>query len=357
MSVALSIDEKGRFFELHDCLVKTENLKKYYSEEGRLSFFSVGSIKYVVRAVDNLDLHIHRNEVLGLVGESGCGKSTLGKTILRLEEPTSGKIFFENQDITHYSHDSLKSIRKKMQIIFQDPASSLNPRKTVSDIISQPLNVHGLVSGKRDTIDRVADLLRKVGLERDHMDRYPHQFSGGQRQRICIARAIALNPTFLVADEVVSALDVSIQAQILNLLMILKNDLNLSILFISHDLSVVRQISDRVAVMYLGRIVEMAPSENLFSAPRHPYTRALLSAIPIPDVQIGWSPVILKGETPSPSRRPEGCSFHPRCPEVFDLCDKEDVELVEISAGHSVACHLYRGQETPGKTESGKDRP
>ena len=189
----------------------------------------------------------------------------------------------------------------------------------------------------------------EVGLERDHKDRYPHQFSGGQRQRICIARAIALNPTFLVADEVVSALDVSIQAQILKLLLILKNDLNLSILFISHDLSVVRQISDKVAVMYLGRIVEMAPSENLFSAPRHPYTRALISAIPIPDMQICWRPTILQGETPSPSRRPEGCSFHPRCPEAFDLCDKEDVELVEITEGHSVACHLYRSQDSPLK--------
>jgi oligopeptide/dipeptide ABC transporter ATP-binding protein len=323
----------------------TKTLRKYYSEEGRLSFFSLGSSKSLVKAVDNIDLHIYRNEVLGLVGESGCGKSTLGKTIMRLEDPTSGSIFFENHNITDLSQKKLKPIRKKMQIIFQDPASSLNPRKTVLETISQPLKVHGLASGKSEIFERVADLLEKVGLEKDHMERYPHQFSGGQRQRICIARAIALNPIFLVADEVVSALDVSIQAQILNLLMILKNDLNLSMLFISHDLSVVRQVSDRVAVMYLGAIVEMAPSENLFSSPLHPYTQALLSAIPAPDVEIGWRPVILHGEAPSPSQRPKGCFFHPRCPKAFDLCEKESVSLNEIARDHFVACHLYRARE------------
>jgi len=336
---------KGKVFQLDDYLVKTTNLRKYYSEEGRLSFFSLVSRKSLVKAVDSIDLQIHKNEVLGLVGESGCGKSTLGKTIMRLEEPTSGSIFFENRNITQLSQEELKPIRRKMQIIFQDPASSLNPRKTVLETISQPLKVHGLVSGKSAIVERVADLLQKVGLEKDHMERYPHQFSGGQRQRICIARAIALNPIFLVADEVVSALDVSIQAQILNLLMILKNDLNLSILFISHDLSVVRQVSDRVAVMYLGGIVEMAPSENLFSSPFHPYTQALISAIPVPDVEIGWSPVILHGETPSPSQRPEGCFFHPRCPKAFDLCEKEGASLNEIAQGHFVACHLYRARE------------
>jgi len=331
---------------LNDYLLKTYKLTKYYSEEKRISFFSLGPGKSLVRAVDNINLFVHRNEVLGLVGESGCGKSTLGKTIIRLEEPTSGKIFFEDQDITNLSQERLKSHRKKMQIIFQDPASSLNPRKTVFEIISQPLKVHGMVSNKSDTSDRVADLLKKVGLEKSHMERYPHQFSGGQKQRICIARAIALEPIFLVADEVVSALDVSIQAQILNLLVILKNDLNLSILFISHDLSVVRQISDRVAVMYLGKIVEVAPSENLFSSPLHPYTQALMSAIPVPDVEIGWNPIILQGDTPSPSQRPQGCFFHPRCSKMIDICDKEDISLNAVSQGHFVACHLYSGRST-----------
>jgi oligopeptide transport system ATP-binding protein len=333
------------FLALNDYLVRTSSLKKYYIGEEKLSFFSLGSRKALVRAVDEVDLFIHRNEVLGLVGESGCGKSTLGKTIIRLEEPTSGKIFFESQDITHLSPGVLKAIRKKMQIIFQDPASSLNPRRKILEAISQPLKVHGIVSGKKEAVERVADLLEKVGLEKDHMERYPHQFSGGQRQRICIARAIALNPIFLVADEVVSALDVSIQAQILNLLVILKEALDLSILFISHDLSVVRQISDRVAVMYLGRIVEMAPSEDLFSSPYHPYTQALMSAIPVPDVDIGWSPIILQGETPSPSQCPKGCAFHPRCPKAFDICQQEDLRLNKIGEDHFVACHLYKGTE------------
>ncbi|MBU2498995.1 MAG: dipeptide/oligopeptide/nickel ABC transporter ATP-binding protein, partial [Proteobacteria bacterium] len=246
------MNERENVLELDEYLIRTSNLKKYYAEEGRLSFFSLKSTKSLVRAVDQVDLLIGRNEVLGLVGESGCGKSTLGRTIIRLEEPTSGRIFFLGREITHLSQHDLKAFRKKMQIIFQDPASSLNPRKTVFEIISQPLKVHGKVSGKKATVERVADLFDKVGLERNHMERYPHQFSGGQRQRVCIARAIALDPVFLVADEVVSALDVSIQAQILNLLMVLKEELHLSILFISHDLSVVRQISDRVAVMYIG---------------------------------------------------------------------------------------------------------
>lgn len=330
---------------MNEVLIKISNLSKHYSEEGRIPFFSLGSSKRHIRAVDNINLFIKRNEVLGLVGESGCGKSTLGKTIIRLEEPTSGKIFFENQEITDLPPKGMKPLRKKMQIIFQDPYSSLNPRKTIFQIISQPLEVYGLVSSKNERIDHVANLLQKVGLETNHMERYPHQFSGGQRQRICIARAISLDPSFLVADEVVSALDVSIQAQILNLLIVLKNDLNLSILFISHDLSVVRQVSDRVAVMYLGRIVEMAPSESLFSSPLHPYTQALMSAIPVPDAEIGWNPILLKGEIPSPSQRPKGCSFHPRCPRVLNLCKEQDVPLHEISQGHFVACHLYSGKD------------
>jgi oligopeptide/dipeptide ABC transporter ATP-binding protein len=331
---------------LHDVLVEVSNLSKHYFEEGRVPFFSMGFKKPNIRAVDDINLFIRKNEVLGLVGESGCGKSTLGRTMIRLEEPTSGRIILENQDITHLPQKKLKSLRKKMQIVFQDPYSSLNPRKTVFQIISQPLEVHGMVFGKSDMVERVAQLLQRVGLEEDHMERYPHQFSGGQRQRICIARAISLDPSFLVADEVVSALDVSIQAQILNLLIVLKNDLRLSVLFISHDLSVVRQVSDRVAVMYLGKIVEIAPTENLFSNSFHPYTQALMSAIPVPDVEMGWHPILLQGEIPSPSECPSGCAFHPRCPRAFSVCDKHEVTLHEISQDHFVACHLYDGKKT-----------
>lgn len=336
------------FLKLEKALIEISKLSKYYFEEGRIPFFSFGSRKKDIRAVDKVNLLIRRNEVLGLVGESGCGKSTLGRTIIRLEEPTSGRIFFENEDITHLPQNRLKSLRKKMQIIFQDPYSSLNPRKTVFQIIGQPLEVHGLASNKNRKVSQVADLLQKVGLEKNHMERYPHQFSGGQRQRICIARAISLDPVFLVADEVVSALDVSIQAQILNLLVILRKELNLSILFISHDLSVVRQVSDRVAVMYLGKIVEVAPSENLFSSPFHPYTQALMSAIPVPDVETGWNPILLRGEIPSPSQYFTGCSFHPRCPRVFDTCSKETVSLREIAQDHFLACHLYSGTKCSG---------
>ena len=321
-------------------IIKALKLSKYYPDGKNLSFFPRGASASRLKAVDNVSLAIQKNEVLGLVGESGCGKSTLGKTILRLEEPTTGKIFFNNQDITHVTQDRLKVLRKKIQIIFQDPAASLNPRKTVFQIISQPLKIHGLVSGKSEAIYRVSDLLEKVGLEKSHMERYPHQFSGGQKQRICIARAISMDPVLLVADEVVSALDVSVQAQILNLLVVLKGDLDLSILFISHDLSVVRQISDRVAVMYLGKIVELAPSENLFTSPLHPYTQALMSAIPVPDAEMGWNPILLQGETPSPSQRPSGCSFHPRCPKATGKCEKAEGLLKKVSAGHFVRCHL-----------------
>ncbi|MBL7176791.1 MAG: ATP-binding cassette domain-containing protein [Desulfobacteraceae bacterium] len=326
---------------MSEYIIRTSNLRKYYSEEKRTSFFSLRSARSHVRAVELINLSIKKNEALGLVGESGCGKSTLGKIIIRLEEPTSGNIFFNNQDITNLPQGELKNLRKKFQIIFQDPSSSLNPRKTVFQILSQPLKVHGIASDKKEILNRVVDLLEKVGLEKSHMERYPHQFSGGQRQRICIARAISLDPIFLVADEVVSALDVSVQAQILNLLVLLKDDLNLSILFISHDLSVVRQISDRVAVMYLGKIVELSPSEDLFTKPLHPYTQALMSAIPIPDAGIVWNPILLEGETPNPSQHPRGCAFHPRCQKVFERCKKEEVTLREINPGHFAACHLW----------------
>ena len=330
---------------MSDFIVQTLNLCKYYYEESRLPFLSLGKPSRHVRAVDNISLGIERNEVLGLVGESGCGKSSLGKTIIRLEEPTSGEIIFENQDITHLSHAQMMPIRRKMQIILQDPYASLNPRKTVFQIINQALELHWPDSTKSERTERVEELVEKVGLETNQLKRYPHQFSGGQRQRICIARAISFDPIFLVADEVVSALDVSIQAQILNLLLFLKKDLELSILFISHDLSVVRQLSDRVAVMYLGKIVEMASSDDLFSNPMHPYTQALMSAIPIPDADKKWDPILLKGEPPSPLQRPKGCYFHPRCHKAFQVCDKENVSLNEIDSGHFVACHLFAGAD------------
>lgn len=329
---------------MDESVIKVLNLKKYYSEGKNLAFLPWVSPGSYLKAVDNINLSIRKNEVLGLVGESGCGKSTLGKTILRLEEPTAGKIFFKDQDITYISQEELKILRRKIQIIFQDPASSLNPRKTVFQTISQPLKIHKLVSTKSEMIDRVENLLEKVGMEKNHMERYPHQFSGGQKQRICIARAISMIPSFLVADEVVSALDVSVQAQILNLLNVLKNDLELSILFISHDLSVVRQISDRVAVMYLGKIVELAPSENLFTSPMHPYTQALISAIPIPEADTKWTPILLKGEAPSPYQELMGCSFQTRCSNVFDRCKTEEVRLKQVKDGHFVRCHLYNGQ-------------
>lgn len=324
-------------------ILAVSNLKKYYREEKRLSFSSTAAGATYLRAVDDVSFSMGPNEVLGLVGESGCGKSTLGKTLIRLEEPTSGRIQFEGRDITRLSQEDLRALRRKMQIVFQDPASSLNPRKTVFQIISQPLRVHGLARSKSEALDRVADILDRVGLEREHLARYPHQFSGGQRQRICIARAISLGPSFLVADEVVSALDVSVQAQILNLLLTLKQEMALAILFISHDLSVVRQVSDRVAVMYLGKIVELAPSEDLFSHPLHPYTQALMSAIPVPDADVDWMPTLLKGETPSPTQRPPGCAFHPRCPLALEPCSTQAVVLEETDPGHFAACHLLQG--------------
>lgn len=327
-----------------DFIVQTSNLCKYYYEESRLPFLSFGKKSRHVKAVDNISLGIERNEVLGLVGESGCGKSTLGKTIIRLEEPTSGTIFFEDQDITNLSMEQIKPLRRKMQIILQDPYASLNPRKTVFQIVSQPLELHWPDSKKKERMERVEELIDKVGLEKNQLKRYPHQFSGGQRQRICIARAISFDPIFLVADEVVSALDVSVQAQILNLLLFLKRDLNLSILFISHDLSVVRQICDRVAVMYLGRIVETASSDELFNNPLHPYTQALMSAIPIPDVEKKWEPILLRGEPPNPSLRPAGCYFHPRCHKVLGICKKQYVTLNEVNSRHFVACHLFESK-------------
>lgn len=324
------------FMNKNDILVEVKNLKKFFPV--RTHFFS--RQKAFVQAVSGVSLSIKRGETLGLVGESGCGKSTLGRLILRLEEPTAGEIFFEGENILQYKAERLRQLRRQMQIIFQDPYSSLNPRKTVGSIIGEPLIIHK-IGTKKEQEERVRYLMEVVGLRPEHINRYPHEFSGGQRQRIGIARALALNPKLIIADEPVSALDVSIQAQVLNLLEDLQDEFHLTYLFIAHDLSVVEHISDRVAVMHLGRIAELARSEDLYQNPKHPYTQALLSANPIPDPTIARQRVILQGEVPSPLNPPPGCNFHTRCPQRFDPCDKEVPQLKEVEPDHWVACYLY----------------
>jgi oligopeptide/dipeptide ABC transporter ATP-binding protein len=302
--------------------------------------------KNEVHAVDGVSFDIHKSEAFGLVGESGCGKSTTGKLIVRLLEPTSGSIFFDDQDISQLSGRVLKEMRRNLQIIFQNPYSSLDPRWSIERSLSEPLITHNIVS-KRQVKERIAELLRTVGLDPDYMYRYPHQFSGGQTQRIGLARALAVNPALLVADEPVSALDVSVQAQILNLMQDLQEASELSILFISHDLSVVRYLSDRVGVMYLGKLVEMAPVEELFANPAHPYTQVLLSAIPVPSIRRKRQPIILEGEVPSPIHPPSHCRFRTRCPHVMDICAEIDPPVVNMGNDHVVACHLVFGRPDP----------
>ena len=293
-----------------------------------------------VHAVDGVSFHIEKGETLGLVGESGCGKSTTGRCILRLIEPTSGEVWFEGKDVAAMGKSELRAVARDMQIIFQDPFASLNPRMTVGAIIGEALVIHGLAANRRALEERVVELLERVGLQPDHMRRFPHEFSGGQRQRIGIARALALNPKLIVGDEPVSALDVSIQAQVINLLIDLQAEFNLSYLFIAHDLAVVEHISHRVAVMYLGRIVEYADKRTLFTSPGHPYTEALLSAVPVPNPKVKRKKTILQGDVPSPVTPPSGCHFHTRCPYAEARCRVEVPLLKQVAAGHLVSCHL-----------------
>jgi len=319
-----------------ETLLKVENLKVHFPiKKGFLS----RTVGYVY-AVDGVSLTLEKGETIGLVGESGCGKTTTGLAVLRLVEPSGGNVVFKGENISRMGKQKLRSLKKEMQIIFQDPYSSLNPRMTVNQIIGDPMDIHKMYQGSEKN-ERISYLLDKVGLTPEQGRRYPHEFSGGQRQRIGIARALALNPQFIIADEPVSALDVSIQAQIINLLIDLQNEFNLSYMIIAHDLAVVEHICDRIAVMYLGNIMEMASYKNIYLNPKHPYTKALLSAVPVPDPNVKKNRVILKGDVPSPIDPPNGCPFHPRCAYKLEICDKEKPVLKDIGGDHYVACFLY----------------
>jgi oligopeptide transport system ATP-binding protein len=323
-----------------DTLLHVAGLKMHFPiTKGIVFQRQVGAIK----AVDGINFDLYRGETLGLVGESGCGKSTTGRAILQLYRPTAGEVVFEGKDLTQVKGEELRKMRRRMQMIFQDPYASLNPRMTVGSIIGEPLEVHNIGSGKKERQDRVQELLKIVNLNPYFINRYPHEFSGGQRQRIGIARALAVNPSFIVCDEPISALDVSIQAQIINLLEDLQDEFGLTYLFIAHDLSVVRHISDRIAVMYLGKIVELAERDELYEKPMHPYTQALLSAVPIPDpaIETQRQRIILEGDVPSPANPPRGCHFSTRCPHVMDICRQEEPPFKDYGGGHYTACYLY----------------
>jgi oligopeptide/dipeptide ABC transporter ATP-binding protein len=319
-------------------ILDVQNLKKHFPVKGQLG--SLGGVKGYVKAVNDVSFHLYKGETYGLVGESGCGKSTTGRTILRLTEPTSGKVMYDNQDIFSLSEKDTRIIRQNMQMVFQDPYSSLNPRKRIGRTLEEPLVIHSIGS-KKERTDRAMDILHKVGLHTEHYYRYPHEFSGGQRQRIGLARALIVNPKVVISDEPVSALDVSVQSQIINLLQQLQDDFNLTYLFISHDLSVVRHISDRIGIMYLGELVEEAPTDSLFNSPLHPYTEALLSAVPRTNPETKKERIILKGEIPSPLNPPPGCVFHTRCPHAMDICKEKIPEKKEMAPGHFVSCHLH----------------
>lgn len=321
---------------MSDTLLRVEDLKIYYPVAG-----SGFGKKEFVKAVDGVTFEVKKGEVFGIVGESGCGKSTLGRGVCKLENLTSGHVYLDGEDITEYNDRRMRSIRKKVQMVFQDPYASLNPRMSVFDIIAEPLLVHHLYQDKADLEKKVLDLLHRVGLDDYHANRYPHEFSGGQRQRIGIARALAVEPSLIIADEPVSALDVSIQAQVLNLLNELKHDLDLTYIFVAHDLSVVEYISDRVGVMYLGNFVEVGEKEKIYSNPMHPYTQALFSAVPVPDPTAKRERILLEGSIPSAHKPPTGCKFHTRCPKCMECCKTQAPERYEVDDGHYVYCHLY----------------
>ena len=318
-------------------LMEVKGLEKYFPVKGGV----FQRVKGFVRAVDGVDLEIKRREVFGLVGESGCGKTTLGRACLRLIEPTGGEVRFEDVNLLNLNLRDMQKMRLNMQMVFQDPFSSLDPRKMVKDVVGEGLVIHGLAKGS-ELKEKVLENLERVGLKREHLYRYPHEFSGGQRQRIGIARALVLNPKFIVLDEPTSALDVSVQSKILNLLLKLKEELGLTYMFISHNLSVIEYMSDRIAVMYVGKIVETGTKVELFEDPLHPYTKALFSAIPIPDPDLKREKILLKGDVPSPLNPPSGCRFHPRCPYAEELCETEEPMLIEANAGHKVACHQIK---------------
>ena len=327
---------------MNEKILEVENLKKH---------FTVGK-NQVLQAVNDVSFYVKKGETFGLVGESGCGKSTIGRPIMGLYEKTAGDVIYDGKNVHELTDKEKFKFYRNMQMIFQDPYASLNPRSTVKEVISEPMEVHGLYKNKRKQLERVYELLEEVGLNRDHANRYPHEFSGGQRQRIGIARALALNPDFIIADEPISALDVSVQAQVVNLLKSLQTEKDLTFLFIAHDLSMVKQISDRIGVMYLGNLVELTASEQLYENPLHPYTKALLSAIPIPDPDIEESRerIILEGDLPSPVSPPSGCVFRTRCPMAMEVCSLKKPEWQEVEQSHYVACHLYDesvGEKTP----------